>query len=487
MCTNCRYIYNRFSRRHVLVKCGKCEACKQEKACKRSNRIRNNFTFGTIALFITLTYKNDFVPYVKRSDLYDDKTSLFVYRRSTGRYVYSNKNGLCFKIDRSIDIVDEVPLYELYPHQSNSLYHSLRGLSDDHIGVCYYPDIQNFFKRLRQILIRHYNYEKSFSYFSCSELGGYSYRPHFHALIFIPQSDEKLFRSAICEAWPYADRRRTAKFIEIARNAASYVSSYVNSNFDLLPLMQNDYFKPKHTQSKNFGVVLDCFKLSEILRKIDSGDLVYYRESKFNGDPSPTSLPIPLYVLHRYFPICKGFSWLSSSELHSILLCPQRISDVLGDYSYIGRLDLSSRSYCFPVSVYNNLANPLYHFSAKETYRLYVRLENCYQRFHSETGLSRYDYAYYYERCYVVYKSMILKMSFKDKKFDDFIDFYENALDVFYEPEIAPTLSNLPNLCLNPNFRSDVVTSTLHFKSLYHRLTKQKDVTNYCLSSTYDL
>lgn len=487
MCTNCRYIYNHYSRRKVLVKCGKCDSCKQEKACKRSNRIRNNFSFGTIALFVTLTYTNDFVPYVNRGELDAARLSLSVYRKCTGRYVYSLKNGLSFKKERSISIVDDVPLFDFDKYTHNHLYKSLRGLSDDCIGVCYYPDIQNFFKRLRQILIRHYNYEKSFSYFCCSELGGYSYRPHFHALIFLPSVDEKIFRSAICEAWPYADRRRTAKFIEVARNAASYVSSYVNSNFDLLPLMQNDYFRPKHSQSKNFGVVLDCFKLSEILRKIDSGDLVYYREAKFDGVNTSLALPIPLYVLYRYFPICKGFGWLSSCQLRSILLCPESISDYLGDYSYIGRLDHSSVCYTFPVCVHNVIDNPLYRFSPHETYSLYVRLENCFQRFHTETGLSRYDYAHYYLRCYTVYKSMILKMSFEDINYDDFTDFYENALDVHFDPDIAPTLSNLHNLCLNPNDRSDVVVSTIHYKSLYHRLTKQKDVTNYCLSNVYDL
>lgn len=487
MCTNCRYIYNHYSRRRVLVKCGKCAACKQEKACKRSNRIRNNFSYGTIALFITLTYTNDFVPYVKRDELDAAFLSLQVYRRCTGRYIYDSKYGLRFKKYNEVSIIDDVSLCNFDKFTNNYLYKHLRGLSDDYIGVCYYPDIQNFFKRLRQILIRHYNYEKSFSYFCCSELGGHSYRPHFHALIFIARSDEKLFRSAICEAWPFADRRRTAKFIEVARNAASYVSSYVNSNIDLLPLMQDDHFRPKHSQSKNFGVVLDCFKLSSILEKIDSGDLVYYREAKFDGVSTSVALPIPLYVLHRYFPICKGFGWLSSSQLRTVLLCPEKLSDFLGDYSYVGRLDYSSRCFLFPVSVHNVLDNPLYDFSPRETYSLYVRLENCYQRFYSETGLSRFDYAHYYIRCYSVYKSMILRLSLEDKKFDEFTDFYENALDVHLQPDIAPTLSNLHNLCLNPNDRSDVVISTTRFKSLYHRLTKQKDVTNYCLSNLYDL
>ena len=61
MCTNSRFIWNPYARKKILVKCGKCDACKQEKALARSTRIRNNVTSGTIALFITLTYTNDYL------------------------------------------------------------------------------------------------------------------------------------------------------------------------------------------------------------------------------------------------------------------------------------------------------------------------------------------------------------------------------------------------------------------------------------------
>ena len=55
MCLNARYIFNPYSRRKVLVNCGKCKACLQEKACARSNRIRNNIYDGEIALYVKVT------------------------------------------------------------------------------------------------------------------------------------------------------------------------------------------------------------------------------------------------------------------------------------------------------------------------------------------------------------------------------------------------------------------------------------------------
>ena len=107
MCTNSRFIWNPYARKKILVKCGKCDACKQEKALARSTRIRNNVTSGTIALFITLTYTNDYVPYVKKSDLFSKPVDLPVYRRCRIREIY----------DRHSDIVT----FRKYPGEYVSL------------------------------------------------------------------------------------------------------------------------------------------------------------------------------------------------------------------------------------------------------------------------------------------------------------------------------------------------------------------------------
>lgn len=486
MCTNCHYIWNPYAHKKVLVPCGKCPACMQEKACARSNRIRNNVTPGTIALFVTLTFTNEFVPYVKRSDLYSNDFEVNVYRNCSGRFIFDrHSKRLRFKKSIGVHPIDRcwIPLSDRLCSPANNIdvikpLKGLKGLGSEYIGVSRYKDLQDFFKRLRVILKRHYNYEGEFSYFACSEYGGITYRPHFHILIFIGSSYEEIFRNAILEAWPFADKRRTAKYIEVAKDAASYVSSYVNSSASVLPLLSSDFFKQKHSASKNFGVVLDCFQLPSILQKIESGNLVYYRRQKFDGESSTVAVPIPYYVLNRYFPKFKGFSWLSAYQLRSVLLSPETIGDVFAEceYSFFAS---GKRVTCQRIP---KLENPLYHYSPKESWRIYVMLENCYQRFHLETGLSRYDFALYYQRAWCVYNSTILRLSHEDiVMFEDYSDFYSNALDVFYSPDIAPTLSDL-DLQLDPNFRVDVVSKSNHFRVLYDKLDKQKKVTNYCMS-----
>lgn len=474
MCTNMRMIYNRYSRRHVLVKCGKCDACRQEQACRRAARIRNNVKNGNICLFITLTYTNDFVPYVKRSELDSGNLEINVYRKCSIREVFDRHSGITRfkKVDGEV-CIGKVPLYEAL--DKSRWYPKLTGMSSEYIGVCWYPDIQKFYKRLRINLKRHYNYEKYFSFFSCTEYGGHTYRPHSHGLLFVGLNDEALFRSAIVQAWPYADKRRTAKFVECAKDAASYVASYVNSNSNLLPLMSLDSFKQKHSASKDFGCTLDCFKLPQILEKIDRGDLFYYRQQKFDGATSTIALPIPKYILYRYFPVCKGFSWLSSSQLRTILFDPQMVGEILNDNDYYA----------------NKLSNPIYSFTPRESYRIFVRLENCYQRFHRETGLSRVDYVYYYLKVWPLYNAIVEKLMHEQflELQGDYSSFYENANEVQLNPDIAPTLRDyLPNLCIDPNKRFDIVNKTNNFRSLFSRMNKQRKVTNLVMSQMdYDV
>ena len=496
-----RTIWNPYSRKKVLVKCGKCEACQQEAACRRSNRIRNHVHDGNIQLFITLTYTNDYVPYIKFSEFKKHPLELNVYRQCSIRQVFDRHTGnLRFVKKRGEHVIGTIPLpdslslladdkhYIFYPH--------LKGMPSDYIGVCWYPDIQKFYKRLRSNLQRKYNYEKYFSFFSCTELGSHTYRPHAHGLLFVGRCDEALFRSAIIEAWPYADRRRTSKYVELARDCASYVASYVNGGSDLLPLMQVDSFKPKHTYSKDFGCMLDCFKLPQILQKIDSGDLCYYRQQKFDGVTSTVAVPIPKYILYRYFPVCKGFSWLSPSQLRSILYDPQRVGDILNDFEYHGNYNFEFSSldsdFCgnvtfhIPVFRQSKIDNPLYKFTPQESYRIFVRLENCYKRFHRETGLSRHDYVYYYEKVWPLYYALVERMMHENFELlsGDYSGFYENGCEVANNPDIAPTLSNLlPQLVVDPNKRPDIISKTDNFRSLYSRMNKQRKVTNLVMVS----
>ena len=487
MCTNQRYIFNRYSRKAVLVKCGHCPACLQEKACARANRIRNNFDGSHIALFVTLTYTNDFVPYVRRSDLYSDSLDVYVYRNCSGRFTYSRFSGLSFSKKRETVILDSV-----YVPEESRLDGSVRdlpsltGLGHDCVGVTYYPDLQNFFKRLRQIIIRDYEKVPEFSYFSCSELGGHTYRPHFHGLLFIRPDDEEIFRSAILKAWPYADKRRTKKYIEVAKDASSYVASYVNSNTSLYPLFQVSQFKPSHSMSKGFGVVLDCFSLRSVLSKIDARDLHYYSRKKFDGTSVAVPLSLPEYVVNRYFPKFKGFGRLAASQLRRILLAPESVGYVLGDHNYL--IDYHdkylARSWSLPIGCCSDVDNLCYSFSPAETYQIYVRLENAYQRFHAETGLGRFDYCYYYMLVWSLLSLTRLKDSLTGvEAVEDWSDYYENANDLEFSLVRNDSLQDLDlTLQLDPNKRVDIVSKTNNFMVLFDKLDKRKKVTNYIMA-----
>lgn len=473
MCTNQRFIYNPYSRNKVLVKCGKCAACMQEKACGRANRMRNNVLAGQIGLFVTLTFDNKSVPYIKRSEVEDNIFSIRVGKPVKPRYE--------LPIYRDGKVIDSLPLFERLSSDCLSGALDLKK-KPDCIGVCYYSDIQKFIKRLRINLRRHYNYDKQFTYFACTEYGGHTLRPHAHLELFIPSEDEELFRLAITEAWPYADKSRTYEYIEVAKDCSTYLSSYVNSNISIPPLLQNPLFRPKHTYSKGFGVLADCFSISSLYEKIQSGNLFYYRESKFDGKTSFDANPIPSYVINRYFPKHKGFGWLTPLQLRTILLCPARSGDVLTDFSFRCRYG----KWSIPITRQCKLIHPLYTYTPNETYRIYVSLENAYQRVHKALGINRFDYALLYERVWSLLSLTCLRLSLQGVLFlEDWKDFYYNGADIVHDPYLSLSLTDcvpVEDIQTNPNKLRDVVEKTSRFSDLYSKLDKRRKVTNLVMA-----
>lgn len=315
MCTNCRTIINRYTGRSVLVRCGHCESCLQEKALASANRIRNHNDGEHVNLFITLTYKNEFIPYVLLDDLYNfDGRDVNIYRDKScryykGRLIVSDSKKPVGVFNDDTFLFSDADLVQL---------RSLSGVTG-RVGVALYDDYKKFIKRLRQILIRDYGYRKGFSYYGCSEYGSITQRPHFHSLLSICKDDVEMFIEAVVKAWPYADSNRTRKFCEVARNAASYVASYVAGGHSLPALLQIPCFRQKHSMSKGYGTLLDCFSLPAILEKVHKGDCRVYREQKIVDSSQSVACTIPKYVINRYFPIFKGLRWLSASSLDDLL------------------------------------------------------------------------------------------------------------------------------------------------------------------------
>lgn len=490
MCTNLQRVYNRYIHRTLLVDCGKCPACQQAKADRRASRIRNTLGKSEICLFVTLTYQNEFCPYVDTHGLkFGANYDIPIYRDASGRYQRTDSDYTQkFVATRGRHQIGTIPYARVtksdFSKNSPSHVQHLRNYDPHKIGVCLFQDVQDFHKRLRINLKRKYNINAPYKTFNCSEYGSMSQRPHFHLLLFIPSHLESVFRCAIVQSWPYASKYRTSKFIEQARDCASYVSSYVNSNMRLSSLLSTSVTKQKHSYSHHFGMDNPSFDLGVLLRKIDSGAMVYDTLSFANGVPCPATVPMPQYVIRRYFPFFKGYSRLSVNSLAELLYKPERLPEL----PEAATDELITSRY---------LPSQQIGYTQEDYEKICVQINNSYERFHALTGLSRMEYVRYHLKAWTAYKSTILKFSFKEvTKPIDYVSHYDNALDFVLAPD--GTFISLEEMCerevidksvfeTDPNKVATRVAQTARLAQRYHDMTKQKEVTNSIMALGLEL
>lgn len=464
MCINTSLVKNPYTSRFLRVNCGHCPACEQAKAAQRASRIRNNNDGKRIALFFTLTYTNDYVPYVTRQDLEDlpYTRTLPIRRDTTCRYVRSGHSyrQVCRRqstpgaIIDNIDFIDDddLPVYDV-----SNMRH-LR-YERDKFSICYYPDGQKFIKRLRDFLSRSNDSKVDFSYFLCSEYGGRSHRAHLHGLLFIDPAHEKIVRNCMLKAWPYASRARTRQFIEIARDCASYVSSYVNGHSDFSAILKLKETRQKHSYSKSFGTVLRDFSLPKILEKVDSGALEYAVSKTVDGFPTVVNVPIPKYVIDRFFPRFKGYSRFAPDTLANLLR--------------------------FPASY--RLYTKLLRLTDDDIHRFEVRHRHALQTFQDLTGRTMDDFVYYYQKVWQVRSSNIIRRSLETVRFNsDWLDFYDNVSAYKTGGCHSPSLDALgfDKSVYNddPNRLSYRVIQTHRLEDVYYKMSKEKYVTNEIMS-----
>lgn len=497
MCVNKHYIVNRIGK-SVLVPCGTCPACLQTKAIQRANKIRSNFpdagsSSPLSALFVTLTYANDYVPYIRPSEIdsadictvsshlesyynnisrsfdgmeyrdvniYRDKTSRYV-RVSSGRSTNYNFRKKSFN---NSQILSTVPVSNADYIASIPLLHgvmSKRGQQSDKVGVLYYKDVQDFVKRLRSNLA-YKGYDKYFSVYCCSEYGPRTCRPHFHLLIFCPLSDYKLFSSSIVQAWPYDDGNRTRKNIEIARNVASYVSSYVNCSSFVPPLFNNSRcFKPKASASQGFGLSIECYSLGKVFEAYRRGDLSAdvwrYKQKSLVVE----RVLLPQYVLNRYAPKIKGYSRLSVDALQSICRNPYSLIS----YGY----SLNYDDYDYKVNI--------------------SRIFNACNRFLS-AGYTQEDFVDFYSHVWSLRFSQLYKQELTELDcinanyyaYDNIADYFNGivrseSFDVF-----GLTTDFVPST-IDPNEFPKARALTLKLEKFYFAYSKDKEVRNIVLSN----
>lgn len=376
MCTNKRWIINPYNGNRYFVPCGTCKACIAEKAGKRANRIVNNFSKDKVCLFCHFTYANDCLPYITWSDILkfkelygrDEKFNTVIktvrneeksfyliplYRDSFNRRVRfsdSWNTSKCRVVAKhsQIDVLPfEVGVIKHFDYWQNGYHHPTNHYLDDSLSVCYFKDIVDYIKRLREYVTYHKEIfndpsEREFSYFVCSEFGENYARAHFHALIWVKRGTFKKWRSAIAANWLFDDYNLTYKRVEIAKKPASYVSTYVCGNFELPVLFQQPSVMPKWTFSKDFGFGNDSFSFPKVIESIAKGKAQYAaRFIDKSGVYSERSLPLPSYVTNKYFPRFKGMHHLNLHETFNVFENPSRLGEYATKCNIKSKLELN--------------------------------------------------------------------------------------------------------------------------------------------------
>lgn len=462
MCTNQRRIINKYTGRDLWVSCGKCPACLQQKAAFRANRIRMNHKQGFVPYFITLTYDNFFVPYVKVQDLSLERIPIYRdYNITMAGVAQSELKRFAVRQFQPIGYID---------NPDNNNYNEYRIKSLKHlpykVGVCFYPDVQKFLKKLR------INYERNFktrlecSYFACSEYGGKSHRPHFHLLLYVPQNLGGWIRAAIAQAWTYGNRVPNGRYCEVARDAAGYVASYINSGNRLPVVLSLPETRQRHSYSLGFGTDNDTFSLSNILECLRKANLTYPAIRKSGSTTIRVDVEIPNYVINRFFPKFKGYSRLDVSQLREYIKNPSRLCEFRQSLDY----------------------------SFEDIRAISIRLNHAFDYFHRVTGLNLDDYAIAHQEVWRLKNSDSLKNSLLGVKnwYQHYVNnpeyVFKNKANKDYAVKWSDVNSSLdsvaPDLSLfvfDPNSFTDVVVSTQKMEDLYNKMCKQKDVTNFAM------
>ena len=478
MCTNQREIINKYTGHKLYVKCGHCPACLQEKASYRVQRIKANDSPDTEPLMVTLTYARHDCPYVKRDEAYKfsrgELKTLSVYRDTFYRKVRFNSSyDIKYK-----KVVGEHKLADIDLIDSCSFKNN-RDLSHtfNKIGVCYYPDVQHFMSRLRINLNRKYGFTQPFKAYCTSEYGSRSLRPHFHLLLWIPKGTFETFRSAIVESWAFSDLSRFERSIEKAFRASSYVASYVNCNADFPDFLAR-YFKPKHSYSKDFGCNLDIYKIGSILSRISRGSLSYTSQKDINGVPTIVELPLPQYVIHRYFPKFKGYNRLTPAALSDYMYRLVELGNEKNYNIFFAKLNHLNRD-SFPV-----------YFAAEDIWKIRTRLVNAYEKFKklaNEPKTTFEEYCSLHQRAWRVYSSTCLRLHLINDSVP-FNEKYDNLEEIrcthIYNGTPLPIGFSMDDFRVtNPNeFRTTQFNTWKYYTSYFEHL-KHRNVSNVIISS----
>ncbi len=479
MCVNNHTIYNKYIHKSIVVPCGHCPACKQEKANRRANRIRNQFAGSDLdCYFITLTYNNNCVPYISLKSSFSE--TLFthefeIYRDYTCTHKrFKDENGKRVYKSKTEPWPDFLPIdtfytkYDFSTPQGKKLISSLTPLKGKPgcVGVIYYPDIQRYIKRVRINLERN-GYNNNIKYFSCAEYGPTTKRPHYHVLIFAEAGHYEEFRQIFSSSWSFSDYNLTYRNISLAINPSTYVSAYVNCDSSIPELLRNvREVAPKHSMSQHFGFSCPEFSLPAIYESFTRRNFFYSCEKIINKIPTSVDIPIPYYVYNRYFPKCKGYCMLSHDALLRISARPEELEN----YAYQLGYDCDDLK-----------ANISLLTHKRDEFLSY--------------GYNLYDWCIAYSDIWSCRSLALLKNTLISKMpITDIFELYDNIID-YYRGDVSnerldTLMSLLPSsytypIDYNLFSRNQLITSKM--EEMYNKYSKDKKIRNIVYSNIIDV
>ncbi|UPW42038.1 replication initiator protein [Dipodfec virus RodF1_13] len=317
----------------VQVPCGCCDICRSSHRSVLAQRVSYEQATHLFEIFVTLTYRMEHVPILRR-DLENPSMLVLENPRSSNHgKIVSNSFPVCPEAD-----------YALCRKQFKQYY------TPDKVGsfkVLDWSDLRRFLQHVRIDCYRATG--ATLRYFAVGEYGPNSFHPHYHILFWadsVSASDwllkflhsttelddtfdyferhtdsrsnlNNIFYSPTEPFWPYGTIQAT--LTDKKHSTISYLSSYLNSVVGNRPAVLDLTFTRESTRHSNylgslfFRTYYQCDVFSNIIKDYDT----VYGPVKLGGDFlfHGKVRPIPLFLFHDSFP---KIPYLSMLPKHSI-------------------------------------------------------------------------------------------------------------------------------------------------------------------------
>lgn len=295
-CLHPRAIHNPYNHEDMLVPCNQCEACVQRKSALNTLKLRAECEGFLHHRFITLTYDETYVP---RMYLYEHNEAEI---EATGYYFSLLDPDDC---SEPLGYWDDRSTYNLLCRKCNSY----------DVPFLRKSDFQLFMKRLRKWFSdsskkNNKNYGQ-IRYYCCGEYGPKHFRPHLHIVLF-SNSDELIedLGEAVSACWRFGRFSVEKPYCDVT----SYVAQYVNSSVPLPSLLKLPKTRPFSCHSVRLGE--SFFQTTKEQIYSSSYEEIVRRSMFVSNDYQDVSMWRSLKTY--YFPRCKGYDTLSSSERYGI-------------------------------------------------------------------------------------------------------------------------------------------------------------------------